>query len=90
MLQIEKERSLAYPNQLPAGPRKKRPLGRLFSSNKYFVKNCRLQETRRSESVSPVPKTTLLATLQTLELQGGEGGQTLQEATLQDTTLLAD
>ena len=54
------------------------------------MKNCRLQKTRRSESVLPVPKTTLLATLQTLELQGGEGGQTLQEATLQDTTLLAD
>ena len=30
--QIGKERSLAKPNQLPAGPRKKRPLGRLFSS----------------------------------------------------------
>ena len=36
MLQIEKERSLAYPNQLPAGPRKKRPLGRLFSSSNIF------------------------------------------------------
>ena len=35
MLQIEKERSLAKPNQLPAGPRKKRPLGRLFSSIIY-------------------------------------------------------
>ena len=32
MPQIEKERSLAEPNRLPAGPRKKRPLGRLFSS----------------------------------------------------------
>ena len=59
-------------------------------NNKYFVKNCRLQKTRRSERVLPVPKTSLQATLQTLELQGGEGGQTLQEATLQDTTLLAD
>ena len=33
MPQIEKERNWAKPNQLPAGPRKKRPLGRLFSSN---------------------------------------------------------
>ena len=32
MPHIEKERSLVKPNQLPAGPRKKRPLGRLFSS----------------------------------------------------------
>ena len=32
MPQIVKERSWAKPNQLPAGPRKKRPLGRLFSS----------------------------------------------------------
>ena len=32
MPQIEKERRLVKPNQLPAGPRKKRPLGRLFSS----------------------------------------------------------
>ena len=32
MPQIEKERSWAKPKQLPAGPRKKRPLGRLFSS----------------------------------------------------------
>ena len=37
MLQIEKERSLAKPNQLPAGPRKKRPLGRLFSSLLYMA-----------------------------------------------------
>ena len=36
MPQIEKERSWAKPNQLPAGPRKKWPLGRLFSSKKYF------------------------------------------------------
>ena len=36
MLQTEKERSLPYPNQLPAGPRKKRPIGRLFSS-KYKI-----------------------------------------------------
>ena len=36
MLQIEKERSLAKPNQLPAGPRKKRLLGRLFSSFRYY------------------------------------------------------
>ena len=36
MLQIEKERSLAKPNQLPAGPRKKRPSGRLFSSYIYY------------------------------------------------------
>ena len=34
MPQIEKERNWAKANQLPAGPRKKRPLGRLFSSNK--------------------------------------------------------
>ena len=34
MPQIEKERSWAKPKQLPAGPRKKRPLGRLFSSSK--------------------------------------------------------
>ena len=32
MPQIEKERNWAKANQLPAGPRKKRPLGRLFSS----------------------------------------------------------
>ena len=32
MPQIEKERSWAKPNQQPTGPRKKRPLGRLFSS----------------------------------------------------------
>ena len=37
MPQIEKERSLAKQNQLPAGPRKKRPLGRLFSSVQYFT-----------------------------------------------------
>ena len=39
MLQIEKGSSLAKPNQLPAGPRKKRPLGRLFSSKciKYSI-----------------------------------------------------
>ena len=48
MLQIEKERSLAKPNQLPAGPRKKRPLGRLFSSAKYY-KEVLLSST--SESV---------------------------------------
>ena len=35
MPHIEKERSLVKPNQLPAGPRKKRPLGRLFSSLEY-------------------------------------------------------
>ena len=35
MPQIEKGRSLAEPNRLPAGPRKKRPLGRLFSSIVY-------------------------------------------------------
>ena len=34
MPHIEKERSLVKPNQLPAGPRKKRPVGRLFSSSK--------------------------------------------------------
>ena len=34
--QIEKERSWAKPTQLPAGPRKKRPLGRLFSSLYIF------------------------------------------------------
>ena len=39
MPQIEKGRSLAEPNRLPAGPRKKRPLGRLFSSFRYFYKN---------------------------------------------------
>ena len=32
MPQIDRERSWAKPNQLPAGPRKKRPSGRLFSS----------------------------------------------------------
>ena len=32
MPEIEKERILAKTNQLPAGPRKKWPLGRLFSS----------------------------------------------------------
>ena len=37
MLQIEKERSLAKPNQLPAGPRKKRPLGRLFSTGSLKI-----------------------------------------------------
>ena len=37
MPQIDKERSWAKPNQLPAGPRKKRPLGRLFSSNLKFI-----------------------------------------------------
>ena len=36
MPQIEKERSLAEPNRLPAGPWKKRPLGRLFSSYYYY------------------------------------------------------
>ena len=36
MTQIKKERSWAKPKQLPAGPRKKRPLGRLFSSIVYF------------------------------------------------------
>ena len=39
MPQIEKERSWAKPKQLPAGPRKKRPLGRLFSSYKHY-KHC--------------------------------------------------
>ena len=33
MPQIEKERGWAKPNQPPAGPRKKRPIGRLLSSN---------------------------------------------------------
>ena len=37
MLQIEKERSWAKPKQLPAGPRKKRPLGRFFSSRIYLL-----------------------------------------------------
>ena len=32
MSQIKKEKSCAKPKQLPAGPRKKWPLGRLFSS----------------------------------------------------------
>ena len=37
MPQIGKEISLAKPHQLPAGPRKKRPLGRLFSSIIIFL-----------------------------------------------------
>ena len=42
MPQIGKEISLAKPHQLPAGPRKKRPLGRLFSSVIYMMmeKDC--------------------------------------------------
>ena len=36
MPHIGKERSWAQPKQLPAGPRKKRPLGRLFSSEIYI------------------------------------------------------
>ena len=38
MPQIEKERSWAKPKQVPAGPRKKRPLGRLFSSQIYNIR----------------------------------------------------
>ena len=41
MPQIEKGRSLAEANRLPAGPRKKRPLGRLFSSLHYSSANNR-------------------------------------------------
>ena len=37
MSQIKKEKSCAKPKQLPAGPRKKWPLGRLFSSMIYFT-----------------------------------------------------
>ena len=33
MPQIVKQRGWAKPNQLPAGPREKRPIGRLFSSS---------------------------------------------------------
>ena len=36
MPQIEKERNWAKANQLPAGPREKRPKGRLFSSKYYY------------------------------------------------------
>ena len=35
MPQIVKQKGCAEPNQLPAGPREKRPIGRLFSSSEY-------------------------------------------------------
>ena len=48
MPQIEKGRSLAEPNRLPAGPRKKRPSGRLFSSIYIFESlNLRLNQSQR-------------------------------------------
>ena len=46
MPQIEKETSWAKLKQLPAGPRKKWPLGHLFSSMEYFPVIRNTEETR--------------------------------------------
>ena len=55
MPQIEKERSWAKPKQLPAGPKKKRPLGRLFSS---FNLKCRPRSWHQTGDAAPLPMVT--------------------------------
>ena len=52
MPQIEKERNWAKANQLPAGPRKKRPLGRLFSSKQYRLVDAMLSSPFQSGSTT--------------------------------------